>query len=125
MKNTLHIVIVAAALLAAVLLAFAWRSARRDTTQLNATLATQNTAIQQAQAREQQRDAQLTTALAEIAAQKRAVQTPKQAAEAIPSVLPQLPLPISVQLPNLSIQKPGDTPPPATITVPQADLKPL
>ena len=125
MKTTIHIAILVGALIAVVLLAFAWRSARSDTAQLNSTLASQNTVIQQAQEREQQRDAQLSTALAAIAAQKNAVQTPKQAAQAIPSVLPQLPLPISIQLPNLSTAKPGDTPPPATITMPQADLKPL
>jgi hypothetical protein len=125
MKTTLHIVILVGALIAVALLAFAWRSARRDTAQLNSTLASQNTVIQQAQAREQQRDAQLITALAAIAAQERAIQTPLQAAQAIPSLLSQLPLPISVQLPNLSAAKPGDTPPPATITLPQADLKPL
>ncbi len=124
-KTTLHIIILVGALIAVLFLAFARRSARGDTAQLNSMLASQNTVIQQAEAREQQRDAQLTTALAAIAAQERAVQPPQQAAQAIPSVLPDLPLPISVQIPNLSTAKPGDTPPPATSTVPQADLKPL
>jgi hypothetical protein len=84
----------------------------------------QSAAIQQAEAREKQRNAQLTTALDTIAAQKRAIQTPKQALQALPSVLPPLPLPISIQIPNLSTAQPGETSP-ATITVPQADLKPL
>jgi hypothetical protein len=124
MKSTLHIVILSAALIAAALLADAWRSARRDSIQLNTTLASQNAAIQQAEAREKQRDAQLTAALAAITAQKRAVQTPQQAAQAIPEALPPLPLPISIRIPALSTAKPGETPP-ATIIVPQVDLKPL
>ena len=124
MKTTLQIVILSAALIAATLLADAWRSARRDASQLNITLASQNAAIEQAETREKQRDAQLTAALAGIAAQKRAVQTPQQAAKAIPDVLPPLPLPIEIRIPDLSTMKPGETPP-ATITVPQADLKPL
>jgi hypothetical protein len=124
MKSTLHIVILAASLIAVILLADAWRSARRDTAQLNTTLATQNAAIQQAESREKQRDAQLTSALDAIAAQKRTVQTAQQAAQAIPSVLPALPLPVSIQIPNLSTVNPGETRP-ATITLPQADLKPL
>ena len=59
--------------------------------------------IQQAEAREKQHDAELTAALAAIAAQKRAVQTPQQAAKAIPSVLPPLPLPVSIDFPPLLI----------------------
>jgi hypothetical protein len=124
MKSTLHIVILAAALIAATLAADAWRSARRDANQLNTTLASQNAAIQQAGAREKQRASELTAALATITAQKRAIQTPKQAAMAIPDILPPLPLPISIRIPDLSTVKPGEIPP-ATITVPQADLKPL
>jgi hypothetical protein len=124
MKSKTHIAILTAALIAVALLIDAWRSAKRDTAQLNAALAMQSAAIQQAEAREKQRNAQLTTALDTIAAQKRAIQTPKQALQALPSVLPPLPLPISIQIPNLSTAQPGETSP-ATITVPQADLKPL
>lgn len=124
MKTTWHIVILVAALVAVALLAEAWRSARRDSAQLKSTIASQNTAIQQAEAREKQRDTQLSSALDAIAAQERAVQTPQQAAQAIPQVLPDLPLPVSVQIPSLSTAKPNDTPP-AMISVPQSDLKPL
>jgi hypothetical protein len=124
MKTTLQIAILSVALIAATLLVDAWRSARRDASQLNITLASQNAAIEQAETREKQRDAQLTAALAGIAAQKRAVQTPQQAAKAIPDVLPPLPLPIEIRIPALSTMKPGEAPP-ATMTVPQADLKPL
>jgi hypothetical protein len=124
MKTTLQIVILSAALFAAALLADAWRSARRDPNRLNTTLATQNATIQQAEAHEKQRDEQLTAALAAIAAQKSAVQTPRQAAKAIPEVLPPFPFPIDIRVPDLSTMKPRETPP-ATITIPQADLKPL
>src|ERR1700720_1607709 len=102
MKTTLQIVILSAALIAATLLADAWRSARRDASQLHITLTSQNAAIEKAETREKQRDTQLTTALAGIAAQKRAVQTPQQAAKAIPDVLPSLPLPIEIRIPDLS-----------------------
>ena len=124
MKTTLHIVVLVAALIAIALLGDAWKSARRDTDQLNTTLASQNAVIEQAQSREKQQDAQLTAALGAIAAQERAVRTPQQAAQAIPSLLPSLPLPISIQTPNLSAAKPGETLP-STITVTQADLMPL
>ena len=124
MKSTSHIAILVVSLVVIAILADAWRSARRDTAQLNSTIAAQNSAMQQAEQREKQRDAQLSAALDEIAAQKRAVQTPQQAAQAIPSVLGELPLPVSVQIPNLSTADPGETQP-ATLTVPQPDLKPL
>src|SRR5579862_2420166 len=94
MKTTLHIAILAAALIAIGFLADAWRSSRHDAEQLNTVLTSQNAAIQQADAREKQQHTELTAALAAITAQKRAVKTPQQAAQAIPSVLPPLPLPI-------------------------------
>ena len=88
MKLTLHTVVLITAAIAVALLADAWRSARHDSAQLAATLATQNAAIQQAGDREKQRDAQLSTALATIAAQKSSVQTAQQAAKALPSCRP-------------------------------------
>ena len=125
MKTYLHIAVLIVAAIAVVALAMAWRSARHDSQQLTATLSTQNAVLQQTSAREKQRDVQLSAALAAIAAQKRAVQTPRQAAAAIPSVLPPLPLPISIKIPDLSpLQNPADVPP-AAISIPQADLKPL
>jgi hypothetical protein len=128
MPTTLvHRLLFAAALIAIALLADAWRSEHRDATKLAATLATQNAAIQQSADREKQRDTQLAAALSAIAAQKRAVLTPHQAAVAIPSILPSLPLPISIRIPNLtpSAKPDGADDLPATITVPQPDLKPL
>jgi chromosome segregation ATPase len=125
MKLTLHSVVLIAAAIALALLADAWRSARHDSAQLTATLASQKSAMEQAAEREKQRDAQLSTALEAIAAQKVKIQTPQQAAAAIPSVLPPLPLPISIHLPNLSASSKSKEDLPASISIPQADLKPL
>lgn len=155
MKPSLHIILLSAAIVAAALLADAWRSARHDSQQLSATLAAQKTQLQAASDREQQRDAQLAAALDAIHAQTRAVRTPQQAAKEIPSVIPPLPLPIAIHFPTLSapvgqasaclaaqssaqhqvgqpeVEDPGSAgacPPdsePATISIPQLDLQPL
>jgi hypothetical protein len=125
MKLPLNLIILLAAALAVALLTDAWRSARRDSQQLAATLAAQNQVIQQAADQEKQRDAQLATALAAIQSQKQTVKTPQQAAEAIPSVLPPLPLPVSISTPSLSAPLPPGETPSATISVPQPDLIPL
>ena len=102
MKPSLHIILLSAAIVAAALLADAWRSARHDSQQLSATLAAQKTQLRAASDREQQRDAQLAAALDAIHAQTRAVRTPQQAAKEIPSVMPPLPLPIAIHFPALS-----------------------
>jgi hypothetical protein len=81
--------------------------------------------IEQASAREEQRNKDLAAVLANIAAAKKHVQTPQQAADAIPSALPPLPLPIKISIPNLAQSPPPDDPAPASISVPQSDLKPL
>lgn len=125
MKPTLHIVVLIAAAIACALLADAWRSARHDSQQLAATLAAQNTTIQQAGDREKQRDTQLAAALAAIQAQKRKVQTPQQAAQQLPTLLPDLPLPVSIHVPDLSVPLPPGETSAATISIPQPDLVPL
>jgi hypothetical protein len=125
MKPTLHLVALLATLIAAALLADAWRSARHDSQQLAATLTAQNTVIQQSGDREKQRDSQLATALATIQAQKRTVQTPQQAAKQLASVLPPLPLPVSIHDPDLSAPLPPGETPSTSISIPQPDLVPL
>ena len=125
MKPTTNIAVLLAASIAIALLASAWRSTRRDSQQLAATLAAQNTVIQQSGDREKQRDSQLAAALAAIQAQKRAVQTPQQAAKQLPSILPPLPLPVTIHDPNLSIPLPPGEIPSTTISIPQPDLVPL
>jgi hypothetical protein len=125
MKPTLHIGILLAALIAVGLLGDAWRTARHDSQQLVATLAAQNTVIQQTGDREKQRDSELAAALATIQAQKRTVQTPQQAAKQLASVLPPLPLPVSIHSPDISVPlTPGETPS-TSISIPQPDLVPL
>ena len=125
MSRTLHIVATAVTLIAALFLADAWRTSQKNSAQLAATLASQNALIEQATAREQQRNAQLTVALASIAAEKHRVQTPQQAVDAIPSLLPPLPLPVKILLPDLTqFPKQGEAAP-ASISIPQGDLKPL
>jgi hypothetical protein len=114
-----------AAGIALALMADAWRSARQDSQQLAATLASQKTAIEQAGEREKLRDSQLANALAAIEAKKRSVQTPQQAAAQLDSALPPLPLPVSVQSPNLSPLTPPDEAPPTILSIPQPDLIPL
>jgi hypothetical protein len=125
MKLALNIAILAVTAVAVAMLADAWRSARRDSQQLAATLAAQNAVIQQVTGQEKQRDSQLASALAAIQTQKQNIKTPQQAAEAIPSVLSPLPLPISVSGPDLSVPLPPGDSPSATISVPQPDLVPL
>lgn len=125
MKLKVDIIIFVAALIAVVLIADAWRTARQDSQKLAASLAAQNTVIQQASDREKQRDSQLATALATIQTQKRTVQTPQQAANQLASVLPPLPLPVSIQGPDLSAPPaPGQTIS-TTLSIPQPDLVPL
>jgi hypothetical protein len=125
LNTTVHRILLAASLVAVALLADAWRTARRDSAQLTAILATEKSTLQQATDREKLRDSQLSAALAAITSQKRAVRTPQQAAAAIPSVLPPLPLPISIHLPDLSPSAKPIEVLPATISIPQSDLKPL
>jgi hypothetical protein len=124
-NTTVHRILLIIALVAIALLADAWRISRNDSAQLTATIASQKADLQHAANREKQRDTQLFAALAAIASQKREVHTPQQAAVAIPAVLPPLPLPISIHIPNLSPSaKPTDDLP-ASISIPQPDLKPL
>jgi hypothetical protein len=106
-------------------MADAWRSARHDSQQLAATLAAQNTTIAQAADREKQRDSALTTALAAIQTEKRAVQTPEQASRHLGAALPPLPLPVIIRDPDPAQPvAPGEFPL-TTISIPQPDLIPL
>lgn len=87
-----HIVLILffVAIIAVVLLGRAWLAARDARAQLSATLAVQQRAIADANAREAARDAQLRQSLAQITAAKKNVRTPSQAATALMKSLPQL-----------------------------------
>jgi hypothetical protein len=125
--RTIAIIVVSlAALVAAALLANSWLSAREDRVHLAATLEAQRVVIAAAEQREQARAAELRTALDQITALKRRVQTPQQAAAQLPATLPPLPEPIEIHVPEPDPNAPKDqAPPPATATIPQSDLKPL
>jgi hypothetical protein len=123
MKLKLDLILFGAALIIVGLLADAWRSTRLDSQKLTASLAAQNSIIQQAGNREQQRDKQLNAALAAIAAQKRAVRTPQQAAEQLAAVLPPLPLPVVVSVPVLSPDPAGSANPSSTRSTISSDSK--
>jgi len=125
MKPSLQLILCCGCVIAAAFLADAWRGARRDSQQLAATLAAQSALLQSAGDREKQRDAQLAAALASIHAQTRAVRTPQQAARELPSVLPPLPLPVSIHFPDLPAPLPPGESAPATLSIPQPDLQPL
>lgn len=110
LKSKLHLILMLSALLAAGLCSDAWLSARHDAAKLAATLASQNATLQHASEAEKRSDAQLASALATIEKQKSAVRTPRQAAAAIPSVLPALPLPVTIQFANLALALPPAVP---------------
>jgi len=76
----------------------AWRDARRDRDQLAAELATTKQLLASADARQRDRDAQLTQTLASLAADKNTVVTPAQVIHDLPGTLP-LPTPIVLQTP--------------------------
>ena len=101
-----------------------WRQEQRE---LKATLAAAQSALQAAEARERERDAQLVNTLAQIAAQKRSVVTPQQALVELPKVLP-LPAPIAPLVapsPEAYNESKTDVPQKPVVVLPTEDLKPL
>jgi len=139
MKFPLQLIGLLATAVAIGLLADAWRSARHDSQQLAATLASQNAVIQHSSEQEKQRDSQLQSVLAQIHTEKLSVHTPQQAAQKLTEALPPLPLPVSIRIPalvtkpldspsefpNSSVNRLPDEPLPASISIPQPDLIPL
>lgn len=120
---TLSLVFLLALLAIAGLGVRSWLAARREAAKLAATVSAQQKLIDQANTREQQRNARLANALATIARERAAVKTPAQAAVKIPTLLPVLPDPIRIDLPK---PQPGQpSPPPAIASIPQPDLKPV
>ena len=124
----------------------AWRAEREDRAKLADQLATSQQTLTQATDRQQSRDTDLLRTLADLATQKRQVQTPQQILQALPQQI-QLPQPITLappqtttpSSPQLATQgsastdsakdatsksrKPAAPEPQAVI--PSADLKPL
>ena len=125
LKFAIGVVLFAVTFVSIAMLADAWHSARQDSQKLAATLAAQNNSIQQAADREKQRDAQLAATLAQIQTQKRSVRTPEQAAQNLASALPELPLPISVRIPNLALPPSNNETQETSLVIPTPDLLPL
>ena len=112
----------------------AWRAEHRETAQLEAELASTKQALAAADARQHDRDTQLTQTLAQIAAQKQSSVTPAQILKDLPTAL-SLPAPIALQTEALQTGSPGTATLPSNPTpksgqatdaiLPSADLKPL
>ncbi len=111
-----------------------WRDARDSRNQLEAAIEVSKKTMTEASDRETARDAQLKQALATVSAVKQRVQTPAQAAAAIPAALPKLPEPIEIDMPKAAkptsqggpdVSFGGTETDAAVARIPQADLKPL
>jgi hypothetical protein len=145
----LRILEIAAGVLLALTLIFAWRADRRDQAKLSADLATAKQSLAQADARQHDRDNQLQQTLAVLAAKKQQVTTPAQIIRELPQLIP-LPAPITLQSPTVSsepvttncssasvsgpqglaaarrcLSAAGKVQDPQPILLPTADLKPL
>ena len=117
---------IAFALVLVAVIVISWREDRRDRTQLAVQLATAQQALNAADARQHDRDAQLQQSLAAIAQSQRTVQSPAQILADLPN---QLPLPTRLfldpqTLPN-SPQSKGASGPATQVVIPPEDLKPL
>jgi hypothetical protein len=119
----------------------AWRAEHRETAQLEAELASTKQALAAADARQHDRDTQLTQTLSSLAAEKRAATTPTQILHDFPNVI-SLPTPLTLESDANSVAgavaksvngkaMPGsggsgtDTPKPQQLLIPAEDLKPL
>jgi len=105
-----------------ILAARSWLAAHDAGVRLAATLEVQEQIRAQANERQRQRNAALSTTLAGIAQAKRRVNTPAMAAVEIPQLLPALPEPLILEIPPST---PAQPEPPAAAIIPQADLKPI
>jgi septal ring factor EnvC (AmiA/AmiB activator) len=118
-----------AAFLVAVILCVAlfeaWRADQRDHAQLAAELAATKQLLAAADARQHDRDTQLTQTLAALATEKRTIITPAQIIHDLPRDLP-LPAPIILQSAPAAPATPGQPPAaPTQAIIPAKDLKPL
>jgi len=117
------------ALVAAVSVYYAWRATQREQAQLKAALQAAQHALTDADARQQARNAELATLLAQFNQKKTAVQSPAQVVQALPQVLP-LPTPLSLpaaaasQAAPSGPKQPVESPNPK-VQLPSEDLKPL
>jgi len=120
------------ALVAAASVYFAWRGTQQQQAQLKAELQATQKALEDADARQQSRNAELAQLLAQLNEKKTAVQNPAQIVKALPDVLP-LPTPLALPAQTANAgppatpreaKQPNDTPNPK-LQLPAEDLKPL
>ena len=119
-RLTLRFAEYALVMVLALVIFMSWREDRRDRSQLAAQLAAAQQSLNEASARQHDRDAQLDKSLADLAAQKRSVITPAEILAALPKEIP-LPAPITLQAdhtssPDTSAVAPHATAPPAAKT---------
>ena len=105
-----------------IVMARSWRASRQAAADMRVIFRAQAPILDQAKKRELQRDTVLSKKLAVIARADRSAQKPADIAKRLPAAFPPLPHPLAVSLPLPTRDAPD---PPAVITVPQADLKPL
>jgi hypothetical protein len=120
-RHWIRIVEVAFLTLLAVTVIVSWRADRRDRSQLESELAATKQLLAAADARQHDRDAQLTQTLATLAAEKRTIVTPAQIVRDLPSQI-SLPSPIVLQSAPASPNSPS---PQTNAVIPAEDLKPL
>jgi hypothetical protein len=132
MRTWLHLTPVAIALLVAVAFLLDWRSARQDTSRLQAQLREAGQALAQATTAQQERDKQLTQTLAQLNSLKSSVKSQEDILKTLPDVLilPKPLMPAANYDSGLSTSRSiGSTKPeapqPQPIAIPSEDLKPL
>jgi hypothetical protein len=128
----LKIAAVLIALATAVSVYYAWRGTQHEQAQLKAELQATQKALEDADARQQSRNAELAQLLTQLNEKKATVQNPAQIMKALPDVLP-LPAPLTLptQTANAGLpatpegsKQPAETPNPK-LQLPAEDLKPL
>jgi len=99
-----------------------WKASRQVANDMQVIFRAQAPLLDQANKREQQRDAALSKNLARISHEERAATNPADVVKRLRAAFPTLPHPLSVSL----VPRASDGPePPAIVSVPQTDLEPL
>jgi type II secretory pathway pseudopilin PulG len=130
-KTLLQLLAVTIAALLTFAILVSWRDSIRQQAQLQQQLAVAQRLLQQADARQQARDAAVQQVVAQLQKQQRTIQEPADILKALPQVLP-LPTPLVLDQPPQRPQSSRDDPskgkpdaPAPNINFPLEDLKPL
>jgi len=126
--GALAIITALAAFCLAVIVARSWNASRQAASDMHVVFRAQTPVFNQAQQREQQRDAALSKNLAAISKAERQAKKPEDIAHRLPAAFPLLPHPLAVNLAppsDTTGPEPPGPEPPAIISVPREDLKPL